>query len=87
MEAAFIEIGKQIPAVAALIYLVVKFLGALEKRDDTLNKIRQEWLEGMKITVNSCTDVINRNTDAMMKFHGIISHCAMVPGQSDKKED
>lgn len=78
METAMIEIGKQIPAVVAIIYLMVRFLGSLEKRDEILNKIRQEWSDGMKSTVTSCSEVIDRNTEVMMQFHGAISQCAMM---------
>ena len=83
MEAAMIELCKQIPAVAALIFLVIQFLRSLEKRDETLNKIRQEWTDGMSSAMKSSSEVIDRNTDAMLQVYGIISKCPKIASKDN----
>lgn len=76
-----IELCKQIPAVAALIFLVIQFLHSIEKRDAVLNNIRKEWSDAMSTVVKDAAEVTERNTDAMIKVYSVIAKCPRMKGE------
>jgi hypothetical protein len=65
MESAFLEIAKQVPAVLALIYLVVIFIRSLDKRDDRLASMQKTWTETIEKSAKLGTDAIERNVIAL----------------------
>jgi len=65
MEAAFLDVLKEIPAVAALIYLVVTFLKSIDKRDDRLALMQKTWTDTIERSTKLSTDAIEKNVVAL----------------------
>ena len=55
------EIIRQIPAVAAIIYVVNTFLRSLDRRDDNIQRITKDWAESRKQMMDHFQGVVDRN--------------------------
>lgn len=67
MDALLDKIAAQAPALCVLVYLVIRFLGALEKRDETIKVIATEAKEAHAQSTEAIkenTKVIGRNLQA-----------------------
>jgi hypothetical protein len=65
MESVIIEIAKQVPSLAALIFLVLKFLSSLEKRDEALANVGKQVRERSKDDTDLMAKVLTQNSMAL----------------------
>ena len=80
-----IKLIETVPVAAAIIYTVVLFLKSIDKRDDRLNALKVEWTEMIKDlhghtmkAVIDASEVVQRNTDALIDVKAVISKCKNV---------
>jgi hypothetical protein len=78
MEGIPAELIKVAPVAAALIYMCIIFLRALDKRDDRLSNLHQEWSKTLAVNTERTTVVIDRNTTALIDVKGVIDKCKRV---------
>ena len=64
MESVFLKVIEAAPIAGAMIVLVYMFLKALDKRDDRLTDIHQDF-----------KTIVERNTNALIEFSGTVNEC------------
>lgn len=60
-----------LPVAAALIVVIKLFLNA-----------QKEWRDDLKVTSSASNDVIERNTQALLKIEGTLSACSKNQGKA-----
>ena len=68
MDGFVVEAAKQVPALAVMVYLVLKFLAFTEKRDRALKEISDQC----HATQNRATEAMIKNSETLAQWSELI---------------